>query len=89
MKSRSNAMGLMETTLILPAHWASALINGDYSSFTDSAADTNEIEIIRLTKILFGDCVACNDEPSFYTHHDASPDGVLACDCLVYTFIGE
>jgi len=83
-----NPTGLTETTLDLPAHWASALINGDYTSFDDSnPEDSDEMAIIDHIERLFGSCTGVSDTPEFRTHHDASADGVLPCDCLTYTFI--
>lgn len=89
MKSRSNPVGLMETTLSLPECWEPALINNDFSSFTDCPEDANDVEVIRLTKVLFGVCVSCAEGPEFWANHDATAHGVLACMCLTYTFIGE
>ena len=73
------------TTYWLPAHWASALINGD---FTGLEEDDEE----ALMRVIAGedlpDPVTVGDEVSFRKYHDAHPYGVLACDCLEYTFPG-
>lgn len=75
---------------MLPAHWASYLINGDASSFSlDEDEGKKELAIIDqiIKNIDAGDPVNCSDEPVFMTYHDARPYGVLAADCLMYTFL--
>ena len=71
------------TTYKLPAQWASALINGDWSGL-------EEREEEQLTRVIAGeglpDPFDVSDEPEFLKYHDAQPYGVLACDCLTYTF---
>jgi hypothetical protein len=85
-----NPTGLTESTLDLPAHWASALVNGDYTSFDDSNPDDiKEQSTIAQIEDLFGSCTGVSDTPEFRVHHDASADGVLPCDCLTYTFISH
>ena len=72
---------------ILPAHWASYLINGDASSF--SLYDDGEAELRVIDQIVkeAGACLTCSDdEGDFRKYHDAQPYGILACDCLTYTF---
>jgi hypothetical protein len=68
---------------LLPAHWASVLINGDESGFSEDEID----ELNRWyddTKP--GNCVDVSGESEFSWSHDA--DGyVLACVCLTFTFI--
>ena len=75
----------------LPAHWASYLINGDATSFSlnDAGAGDAEIAVIDefMNDIGEGAIVTCSEEPFFSKYHDAQPYGVLACDCLEYTFI--
>lgn len=80
----ANPTGLAftETKLLLPAHWASALINGDYTG-----TDDTEDEVIDEITRLFGACVDASDCPEFCRFHDASSHGVLAGDCLTFTFI--
>ncbi len=78
--------------LNLPDHWASALINGDTSGMTDE----DELHLDCFTEHMaemYGQCWAmgCTEEhdeesPGFLTYHDAQPFGVLACNCLQYTF---
>ena len=77
----------METTTYwLPAHWAPALVNGD---FTGLEEDDEE----QLMRVIAGedlpDPVTVSDSPEFRKYHDAQPYGVLACDCLEYTFAGS
>ena len=74
----------METsTYKLPAHWASALINGDYSGLDEQDEE-------QLMRVIAGedlpDPIDCSTEPEFMKYHDAQPYGVLACDCLTFTF---
>ena len=70
-------------TYTLPAFWASALINGDFSGLEDDDE--------RLLNEWFeyhpelGGCLDCTDETEFRWHHDATPE-VLSCECLVFTF---
>ena len=71
----------------LPAFWASALINNDYSGLEDS--DRVELDqFVSWMKKEYGRCLAvsCNDEPSFTSWHDARRFGVMACDVLEYVF---
>lgn len=68
----------------LPAHWASALINGDRSGLDD--ADEADLEAWLATHPDLGDCPTCTDEEEFRTSHDATGVGVLACNCLTFTF---
>jgi hypothetical protein len=74
----------METcTYTLPAHWASALINGDFTGLEDDDEEA-------LTRVIVGenlpDPIGVSEEPEFRKYHDAQPYGVLACDCLEYVF---
>ena len=74
----------METsTYKLPAHWASALVNGDYSGLKEQDEE-------QLMRVIAGeglpDPIDCSDEPEFMKYHDAQPYGVLACHCLTFTF---
>lgn len=72
-------------TYWLPAHWASALINGDTTGLDD--ADENILDWVMTAEGLPAP-IACGEEVSFLKYHDAQPYGVLACDCLEYTFPG-
>ena len=76
----------METTTYwLPAHWASALVNGDFTGLDE---DDEEALMRVIAGEQLPDPIACGDEPEFRKYHDAQPYGVLACDCLEYTFAG-
>jgi hypothetical protein len=73
--------------LILPDFWASSLINGDDTGLEDEdhkAMDAFEASMVKE----YGQCwtLDCSAEPSFEKYHDARPFGVLACNCLEYTF---
>jgi len=71
------------TEYLLPAHWASALINGDYSGLDYKEAD--ELDAwVRFAKP--GYCVGCSDEAEFCGRNDATN---LGGDCLVFTFAGK
>jgi len=75
---------------MLPADWASYLINGDASSFSLDE-DEGEAELAVIDKIIenigAGGPVCCSDEASFTKYHDARPYGILPTDCLLYTFL--
>lgn len=70
-------------TYTLPAHWASALINADFTGLDE--ADADQLDALHSGEQL-GHCLSCSDEPFFCTYHDARSYGVLACDCLEFTF---
>ena len=73
-------------TYTLPEYWASALINGDESGLSDS--ESKELnQWLDDTKP--GYCVSVDGESFFTQYHDAP--GVLACNCLKFTFqtVGE
>jgi hypothetical protein len=67
----------------LPAHWASALINDDWSGMD---ADEEDELLAWLDCYEPGYCVGCSDTPEFHHHHDATNLGVLGADCLTFTF---
>ena len=69
-------------TYSLPAFWASALINGDFSGLEDGDAAILRIWLAQHPEL--GGCLSCTDEPGFRKHHDA-PE-VLACDSLDFSF---
>jgi hypothetical protein len=70
----------------LPAHWASVLINLDYSGFTSD--DEKEFDSFIDGQFDGGFCTVSlsDDEPEFRNHHDASNYGVKPCDCLRFMF---
>ena len=71
------------TTYTLPALWASALINGDFSGLPP--ADT-EYRDAWLHIEQPGAGLSCSDEPFFSRRHDAFKVVPMACGCLEYTF---
>lgn len=77
------------TTLTLPAHWASYLINGDGSSLYLNQ-DQGEEEIDLIERLLeyegAGNCISCTEKSQFRWVHDATGFGALSGDCLTYTF---
>ncbi len=87
----------MQTTEIvslkLPDFWASALINGDYSSFSypeDYKEITDFIDHYKK-ELDFNTVFLRSDENGnidshFMTFHDARDFGVLACDVIEYHF---
>lgn len=74
----------METlTYRLPAHWASALINGDTSGLEPD--DEAQLDAFMAGEELSSP-IDVGEEEFFCTYHDAKGYGILACDCLDYTF---
>ena len=69
-------------TYELPAFWASALINDDWTGLEDE--DESALKA-WLEAFEPGYCIDVSDEPFFTKWHDAQ-EYVLACDGLVYTF---
>lgn len=74
-------------TITLPAHWASALINGDLSGY-----DSDDLEAIRLftRDMVKGNgscrCIDVTEHSDFMKYHDAEVYGVLACEASTFTF---
>lgn len=62
-------------TVSLPAHWASPLINGDYSD-----CDEKEINDFLADNPHYGACLTCSDYPELKIY-----DGMMT-DCLDFTF---
>lgn len=76
------------TTLEAPIHWASALINGDYSGLEyDSPKEAQAIE--KWAEGLGALFVGVSDESNFMRHHDAAHISPLAADCATYTLHAE
>lgn len=79
-------------TRVLPAFWAPALVNRDFSSFM---LPDNEEDLAFITQYMadftkhYGNCdpVDVSEESFFYRGHDAVQYGVLACDCFEYVFV--
>ena len=65
-------------TISLPAHWASALINGDYSGRTDE--EQKAIDAFIAENPHFESCVDCTEYTEIATYAG------LLMDCLIYTF---
>lgn len=70
------------STLVLPAHWACALINDDESGLDD---DDTEAVSKFMEAVEPGWCVGCSDAPFFAWTHDAI-DFAKAGDCLEFQF---
>lgn len=70
-------------TLTLPSHWGPYLVNSDPTGLEDDEQETVDrfVDCERL-----GHCVGVSEESSFVKYHNAFNYGVLAGDCLEYTF---
>ena len=68
----------------LPEFWACYLINGDDSGLSNN--DVRQIDQFMANEGLGHPLCCSDDNGDFRTYHDARPYGVLACDCLTYTF---
>ncbi len=66
-------------TYILPAYWASYLINGDFSGLLHG--EKEEIDSFIAGK---GNCVSCSDEQYYKNSNDANN---LSGDVLEYYFL--
>lgn len=70
-------------TYDLPAHWVGAIFYGEIDDFTEEEEE-------QFTRFIHGeelpDPIDVTDSPQFMTYHDARDYGVLACDCLTFTF---
>lgn len=74
-----------ESELLIPAHWLSAIINGDESSFDyyDDAADYSAYQAFCAAEIPPVAIVSpVDDDSEFCRYHDARGYGVLPCDCV-------
>lgn len=68
-------------TYRLPSHWASALINGDYSGYSDK----EQAEIEKFLSTAEGSAVDTGGDESFFSwRNDANS---LGADCFDYTFL--
>ena len=74
---------MQTVTYILPDFWASALVNDDATGLTDDEEDQLNEWLLDYKP---GPCIGVSEEPEFKNRHDATDAGVLACDCLTYTF---
>lgn len=86
-----NTVQFIEHHHVLPQSWASYLINGDATSFDLYEDGQEELDVIDkyIEDLGFGDPVSCTDEPEFMKYHDAQNYGILACDCIWYTFLEQ
>jgi hypothetical protein len=74
-------------TYILPAYWASALVNADSSGLSDDdEKELNAWHEKALKRHGTLHCTCPDGEPYFASRNDA---GTLAGDVLEYTFIVE
>ena len=69
------------TTLTLPAHWASALVNADFSGMSNR--EIVEVENWQDNNT-HNSPVDVSRESGFVAYHDAV--NVLPAECLEYTF---
>jgi hypothetical protein len=82
----------MQTILeILPAHWASAIVNGDETGMDDAdAAEFNAwIDWFQAECGTILTCDVFSDEPQFVRHHGAAHQGVLAAMCHQYAILTD
>jgi len=77
----------MKTTIYtLPEYWACALIYGDATGLSDAEHEQLNEWLLDYKP---GYCIDVSEGPNFRHRHDATDAGVLACDCLIYTFTKE
>lgn len=82
-------------TFVLPAHWASALINGDFSGLEDEEQhELNEWYETQSACLRPGEHIECSDvsEESYFAHScdaDVLPGDVADYTFLVYEEIRE
>lgn len=78
-------MALQTITGVAPSHWASALINGDWSAIsTEESIQVSRFRDWLLSGDSRGSVVSCSEESFFAHRHDATQFGVLAADCVTY-----
>lgn len=71
-------------TLTAPSAWASAIVNGDYSSL--AAEERGALNtFLAMESVSFSDCLTCEDA-GFQKHHDAFKYWPFASDCQNYVF---
>lgn len=78
-------MNIETVEFTLPDFWAPSLINGDDTGMEEEDIHALE-EFLAYCREQGLSCGSCSDEAEFTHYHDAREYGVLACDCLVYTF---
>ena len=76
-------------TYTLPAHWAPALVNHDYTGL-EQDDETALFAFLAHAARVHGEpvtCISCSEGgDDFRTYHDARDFGVLACNVLTYSF---
>lgn len=68
----------------LPAYWASALINDDWSGLTTAEQHTIERYLALNPQLQY--CVDCDGDSFFSRWHDASTVLPYAVECCEYVF---
>lgn len=88
LNSQPKGFTRMKTfTLTAPSHWASAIMNRNYSGL--SKEETSQLNtFLAINSVSFSDCLHCEDA-GFKRYHDATAQGVLAADCQTYVFKAE
>ena len=77
--------------LILPAHWACALVYGDpVNPYLDEEAEAEEEVFMSFcaNELHNADCIGVSDDTFFSKYHDATGYGILAGTCATFTFQG-
>ena len=76
-------------TITLPAYWASAIINGDYSSLEDPAEAQRCRDVVSFWAQAGWDIVDCEEEARFTWHYQSADPGAdcTGGDVLDYTMI--
>lgn len=72
------------TILTLPEHWACPLLYGDVSGLDDQEEAALDSFLADHPNLFLADV---DDAPKFCHRHDATPYGVLACQCYLFTFL--
>lgn len=70
--------------LTLPEHWAPALVNADTTGLDDQDEAALDAFMADHPNLY---CVGVDDGPQFCRRHDATPYGVLACQCCLFAFL--
>lgn len=72
-------------TFTLPAFWACAVVNGDFSGLEDREANEIEAWLSAANTQGYGLCVDVSNQSFFCKWHDAKAYD-LSYECLEYTF---
>jgi hypothetical protein len=76
------------TDFVLPADWASALINNDYSGLTNTERYDLE-HTLMLLGLEAARCVTATSHTFFTYKHDAAWAGIGGAECLTYSFVAR